>query len=398
MGYSINVKHQGTKTQREYKGYRGLLCAFVFNFFSGFMEKVSKFCVEDWLRCGTIFSVGEDRIILGWGKRTWLPSLPAPTPSSKLAFYLPDYFLETPTPWYEHEYSQEISIQDLLALLSSLPPDSPPLHHRWQPPHRGCFNQTFHALQQEITAGNLVKAVPFVTESASALMSAAQLLKSLISALHYLQAHPSRTYIYGFWDSTQGILGVSPEILFQNDGTGHLTTMACAGTKSVQEEAEALLADPKEAHEHALVVEGIVNSLRAYGTVVLGNRQVLKLSHLMHLITPITVQLRDTLPFEKVVKELHPTPAVGAFPRKEGSLWLKEYEKKMPRGRFAAPAGYQTSDGKISRCYVAIRNVQWTYEKMWIAAGCGVVRESHCDREWAEVNLKLKAIKEMLAL
>jgi isochorismate synthase EntC len=35
---------------------------------------------------------------------------------------------------------------------------------------------------------------------------------------------------------------------------------------------------------------------------------------------------------------------------------------------------------------------------MQIAAGCGVVADSKCENEWAEIGLKLKAIKEMLAL
>jgi isochorismate synthase EntC len=42
--------------------------------------------------------------------------------------------------------------------------------------------------------------------------------------------------------------------------------------------------------------------------------------------------------------------------------------------------------------------VQWGKDQMQIAAGCGVVADSVCDKEWNEINLKLKAVKEMLAL
>jgi menaquinone-specific isochorismate synthase len=42
--------------------------------------------------------------------------------------------------------------------------------------------------------------------------------------------------------------------------------------------------------------------------------------------------------------------------------------------------------------------MQWDEKEIHIGAGCGLVAESQCTREWAEIKLKLQAIKEMLAL
>ena len=92
---------------------------------------------------------------------------------------------------------------------------------------------------------------------------------------------------------------------------------------------------------------------------------------------------------------MHPTPALGAFPRRPGMEWLKEYQQKIDRRRFGAPVGYAIEDAQ-AKCYVAIRNVQWTKNQMLLAAGCGIVATSQYDAEWAEIKLKLQAIKEML--
>ena len=219
---------------------------------------------------------------------------------------------------------------------------------------------------------------------------------SLKSSLKYIQQN--QAYLYGFWDNNEGVLGATPEILFTYGEEGELVTMACAGTRKKGEDIAAFFSDLKELNEHHLVVKGITESLSPFGTVSVGKLQLVELPQLVHLVTPINVELHEKLLFQEAVNALHPTPALGAFPKNKGKAWLEDYQQKIPRLRFGAPAGYWFSDGKSSKCYVSIRNVQWKGNQMQIAAGCGVVADSICDKEWDEVNVKLNAVQEMLAL
>lgn len=348
--------------------------------------------IHEWLSCGTIFSTQEGNLILGWGERQWLK---APD-HSKLCFYFPDFFLKNSTPWFIQEHTLELSPSKLILTLSQIKSTSEKRNYSWNTSHKNLFSNIFHDLQNKIAAGELAKGVPFIIESSDNQMDKGQLLNSLKSILNYHQNHS--VHLYGFWNEHEGMLGATPEILFRCKQDGLLETIACAGTRNLEEDHNAFLSDPKELYEHELVVKGITESLSPYGKINVGELQLLKLSKLMHLITPLSMHFNDAIPFQDIVKILHPTPALGAFPKKEGFLWLEHLQSKIDRVRYGAPAGFLSPKNKFANCYVAIRNVQWTSKGMEIAAGCGVVSDSQCEKEWNEIQLKLNAIKEMLAL
>jgi menaquinone-specific isochorismate synthase len=349
----------------------------------------SDFLIE-WLKSGTLFSLDNNEVLIGFGKRTWMPHPHSFHPS----FYFPDYFLESETPWFEHEYHCKLEISKLLEFLANFPTDT--IRHFWRNPYQTLFNRTFADLQKKFSEKILVKAVPFVSELTDEGMNQNQLIHSLKTVLNYALSHS--VYLYGFWSSEEGILGATPEILFQVHEHNKLETMACAGTNQQDVAIASFLLNSKERSEHELVIQGIKESLSPYGKVTVEQLHLLSLSSLVHLVTPIHVEMHASLSFQEAVKALHPTPAVGAFPRKPGKLWLKEYQQHIQRKRFAAPVGYFNPSQNQSRCLVAIRNVQWDQHHMNISAGCGIVVESQCDEEWSEINLKLNAIKKMLAL
>ena len=338
-------------------------------------------------------SCDDGMLLLGWGKRR---NLPTPDISGvNPQFYFPDYFLTKQLPWFVYEQSTTIEAKELQQLLPTGATTSS-ASYQWHNPHKEIFRSAFDELQQKFSTGEIAKAVPFVMESAMHTMDSALRLKTIKSLLTYVSSNPA--YIYGFWDQTEGMLGATPEILFRNLGNGALETVACAGTKRINEDTATFLNDPKELHEHQLVIDGIIESLRPFGEVKIGSMQLLKLTRLMHLFTPITVELKTMPQIEEIVKALHPTPAVGGLPRTQAMQWLKAFQKKIDRRHFAAPAGYLLPKTRRSSCYVSIRNVQWNKTQMDICAGCGLVPGSQFEKEWAEINLKLSAIKELLSL
>lgn len=353
--------------------------------------------IAEWLHSGSLISTHDGNLLLGWGKRQWRGG-PKDTDSRPL-FYFPDFFLEEKSPWFEQEHTEIVTPQALLELLPIA--SFPSLPVSWQRPCRSSFEETLIQLQNKFSRGELAKAVPFVIETTPSTMTQERLLRSLKSLLLYVQR--STAHAYGFWDADGGILGATPEVLFQMTSTHSLLTMACAGTGTASGEETDLLHDPKELHEHQIVVQGIAESLSPFGKVVLGGIELLRLPSLTHLKTPIYVELNGIPDIEEILHALHPTPALGAFPRKAGAQWLHEYRKKIDRKRYGAPVGYlmpKMGEPQSVPCaaYVAIRNVQWNRRQMHVAAGCGIVPTSQAKKEWDEINLKLDAIKEMLSL
>lgn len=339
---------------------------------------------QSFLRQGALLSLDPGFVLLGWGEESWNDQ---PSPS---AFYFPDFFLRE-KPWLIFSNYKVVEVKALKEMLQREKANPPPL--AWNNPHPEIFYKSFDELQGLFAQNSLTKAVPYTIQKCPLPLNKDQKISSIISALHYIQKAPS--YIYGFWDEKQGLLGATPEILFTSEKKEkhtHLKSAAVAGTAKNLED----LHTPKNLREHAIVVEGIQQSLSAFGKVHLGELKTIVLPHLSHLYTPLELLLDKDPSLEDLVDALHPTPALGAFPKKEGLNWLKEFERLVPRKRYGAPAGAVFQNK--TRCYVAIRNVQWDESGSQMGAGCGVVAESNKEDEWNEILLKLKAIKGILSL
>lgn len=348
----------------------------------------------DWsafLQSGSLIRIDQDRYLVGWGERIWQEKIENPFATY---FYFPDFFLQNPTHWFQHKNVEILSFQELISYL----PPSTRLELSWENSYFNHFEKAFYDLKDTFSQGLLKKAVPYVFEKTYTQINQTHLLSALARIIPFTYSHP--LHLYGYWDKSHGILGATPEILFKykKDQTGILETVACAGTKRSSQSEEDFLRDAKEAVEHQLVVEGICASLSAMGPVEVGERTVLKLSKLSHLVTPIQMKIEHQLNFLAIVQALHPTPALGAFPKDSGLKWLRAYQQEIPRERYGAPAGYILEGGREAKCLVAIRNMQWNAEGAKIGAGCGVVAESQLHHEWQEICLKISSIRELIWL
>ncbi len=344
---------------------------------------------SDFLQYGTLVSIDDDRLLIGWGPRQWIHK---PLSSNTPSFYFPDFFLRNPTPWFHHSHWAEMRIDELAAALGSPPHTSSP---DWKIPDKHSFLSIFEDLQTRFASKKLRKGVPFAFSSSPSPLTPDLLHRCLIHLLHYVKQTPLKPY--GFWDATEGMLGATPELLCSLDNHT-LYTVALAGTYPKTSSPDDLTANPKEQHEHRLVVEGIKQSLAPFGQVTVSQQSVLALPTLYHLMTPIAMTLAGNIPLEEIIKVLHPTPALGAFPRQAGMRWLEDIQSTIDRRRFGAPAGVVYNQGQQAHCWVAIRNVQWDRHGMAIGAGCGVVPESLPEKEWNEVLLKIAATKRALGL
>lgn len=345
----------------------------------------------------TLISLENNSLLIGYGpfESFSLLSLTDPT---RPAFYMPDFFLDSPLPWLQHEQWLELSLDAAQQLLANQNTSFKSDLLEWKVECEDVFEHSFVKLQHFFKEGKLNKAVPYLFCTTQSHMDTIQKQRSLLAAINFVQGGLGT--VYGHWDQESGFLGISPETLFEHKETDRhrLKTMALAGTKSHKELDEELYLNAKECHEHAMVVQGISQALSALGQVHIGIKSVVHLPTLKHLMTPIEVGLKGKFDFDQTVRLLHPTPALGAFPIKEGWKWLREYEIKIPRKNYGAPFGCSYPQKLLSLCLVAIRQVQWNQQGMRIGAGCGVVPQSLLNQEKSEISLKLNAIKNQLDL
>lgn len=330
---------------------------------------------EQFLKIGSILSLNEEQLLIGIGSRSWLPK-----PG---IFYFPDFFLSKEASWCQHDEVVVVSKLEFIDLLSKIHEDQvPPI---WRQPDSRAFVDAF----SDIKNHGLEKLVPYVTTTTHDKMTQSRLCHTLIHAI----SNSVNQTVYGYWSEQGGMIGVTPESLFTLKGN-LLETMAVAGTALRERDANDFLQDPKERKEHNLVIDGIVESLKNFGDVRVGVTEVLELKDLSHLKTNIFLELKDIVDLNQIIRALHPTPALGTYPKNKGTEWLAQYNLRQPRMCYGAPIAclYQ---GEV-RCFVAIRNVQWTPRAMAIIAGCGVVQESLMENEWKEVLLKTESVKKNL--
>jgi len=335
------------------------------------------------LTSGSIISLEPNQILLGSGTSQW-----SQTSQHQNVFYFPDFFLQNQSLYRTHSIYQTYTHQQFIPELQKK--NYHPIE--WEPLDRSEFNQAFVDVQKKFASGELQKAVLYVMATGRGKIAVPNVLESM---MQFGLNRP--VFLYGYWDQDEGMLGVSPEILM-NIQEGKLSTMACAGTCRNDQDLSEFLNNPKERNEHQLVIDGIQESLSPFGTVQLGDLRAVSFSHLSHLITPIEVNLEGDYQLDPLVQALHPTPALGAYPKKQGTGWLRKYDKMIPRCRYGAPVGVIRDGGKQVQMYVGIRNIQWKGDEVRIGVGCGIVAESNMDQEWEEIQAKLHMTKEMLGL
>lgn len=303
--------------------------------------------------------------------------------TGSLSFFDPDFGLDSSEPWLVGEPTK-IATEPGLETCRPLPK----IEHRLEP-SPAHFAEIFEDIQVRIARGEFEKVVPMITER---IEFGGQLSLDMFPPALTL-SFPDR-YSYGYEFGGEGLCGVTPELLFRVED-GILKTMALAGTGRAG--GPSLLDDKKERHEHGVVIEFLNEALKKFGSVSAGETHEKTFGVLKHLRTEIEVKLKDEPEFGALVKALHPTAALGGWPRHSSAKWMEAQAFHKTRAHFGAPFGYRDAQGKMV-CVVAIRGIQWSGRSASISVGCGVVKESQTLREWAELQLKFKAVHQLLGM
>ncbi len=221
-------------------------------------------------------------------------------------------------------------------------------------------------------------------------------------ALARLRRDYPSCFVFAVVRGDRCFLGASPERLVRlRDGV--VSTMCLAGSTArgtTDEEdrrlGEALLASPKERAEHEVVVRALQEALAEVcdGVAPISTPVLLKVRNVQHLLTTIVGRAVDGASILDVVERLHPTPAVGGYPR-EAALAAIRQEERLDRGWYAGPVGWLDAGGE-GEFAVAIRSGLVSGREASLFAGCGIMGDSDPDAEYAEAWLKLRPMLSAL--
>lgn len=216
-------------------------------------------------------------------------------------------------------------------------------------------------------------------------------------------ATPHCFHFYLQFEEDVGFMGASPERLFRQEDRA-VQSEAVAGTRprgqSARDDArlrEELLHSEKDRREHAYVHRSIVEALNGLcERVETGDGATeMKLARERHLVSTVggTLQ-RGHTPLD-VLRVLHPTPAVGGYPREPARAAIAAREP-FDRGWYAGPVGWiGQHDADFA---VAIRSGRIERERLVLYSGAGIVVGSEPEAEWEEIEHKLSDFINVLRL
>ncbi len=325
------------------------------------------------------------QFVCGWGPF----SEAAAAPESGVAFYENDFELSDPKPWkIPASHAMTPNLDPIKAELADAGQTPPTVE--WESLRNGLFQNVYDDIMADIRAGILEKSVPVLTERGRLAGGRPE------AWIHAADRLPAAFFSYGRRRGKSGAIGATPELFFALHGR-RLTTMALAGTAPKQR-VSSFERDEKEIHEHEFVAEYLVQKLGALGPVRRESRQLLDLGAIAHFLSPIHVDLDEEHDLGSLIRLMHPTPALGSFPRTKAALEkLRRYRSQLQApADFGAPFGVWV-DGSF-HAVVAIRNISWRDDRVFLPSGVGVVKESVFENEWRELTLKRKAVREVFGL
>lgn len=211
-----------------------------------------------------------------------------------------------------------------------------------------------------------------------------------------LQQQPN-TYVFALEAKQHTFVGATPERLVEASKT-MFATAGIAGSisrgktqKEDRENSEKLLKDAKNLYEHQVVVERIKNQLKDFtqGELLISNKSLLKNRDIQHLFIAVKGARKEQVSLLDVVRELHPTPALGGEPKAEALRWLAEKET-AGRGLYGAPVGWLSLMEDVGEFAVGIRSGIFSENQGLLYAGCGIVDDSDPEAERLETRLKFQ--------
>lgn len=233
-----------------------------------------------------------------------------------------------------------------------------------------------------------------------------KLLNKYSQAFVYLWYHPET----GIW------LGATPESLIKTERT-RFKTMALAGTQIFKGEEDVAWGQ-KEVEEQQFVTDYILDSLKKVSGIEIfdtSEPHSVRAGNLLHIRTEITGSFQEPEQLEKIIGELHPTPAVCGLPKEKALSFILENEK-LSREYYSGYLGELNMKTETRRnsnrrnqenqqfkaiskktdLYVNLRCMKLREGHARIFIGGGITKDSNAADEWMETVNKSQTMKAVL--
>ena len=222
-------------------------------------------------------------------------------------------------------------------------------------------------------------------------------------ALRLLNPSP---YMYFIDTGDRQVVGSSPEALARLNGRkAELRPIAGTRPRGVDEDEDhrlerELLADPKESAEHVMLVDLARNDVgrtASPGSVVVDPyRTIERYSHVMHMVSGVTADLRPDLDAFDLFAASFPAGTVTGAPKLRAIEIIDELEP-VSRGLYSGSIGYFGHRGAMDQA-ITIRTLVFEDGQYSYQAGAGIVADSDAATEHHEVLSKGAALEAALEL
>jgi len=261
------------------------------------------------------------------------------------------------------------------------------------------FMEMVAKVKDYIRSGDVIQSVisqPFTCQ-------APEDLWMLYRAQRYINPSP---YLFFMHLADTALVGSSPETMVRLENRV-ATLRPIAGTRprgaSEKEDrllADELLADEKERAEHLMLVDLGRNDLGRIartGTVQVTDLMfVERYSHVMHLVSNITCDLKPERDAWDLIRATFPAGTLSGAPKVRAMEIIAELEE-TPRGPYGGAVGYISFGGNMDLA-ITIRTACVESGQLTIRAGAGIVADSDPEKEHQETVNKAMAIQKALEM
>ncbi|MEW6411454.1 MAG: isochorismate synthase [Candidatus Zixiibacteriota bacterium] len=271
-------------------------------------------------------------------------------------------------------------------------PDLPPVTSRTDLPDEARWNDIVQAALNSLDRHQYQK----IVLARKAMLEFEGDLEPL-QLMQKLQQEISNSYHFYFQlNPYTAFLGATPERLYHRSGK-RIKCDAVAGTRprgandsEDRKLGEELLNSAKDRREHRFVIDSITDALGDMCDQSVhaptDSPTLLKLPRLQHLHTRLEGTLSGEPDDSRIIDVLHPTAAVGGYPR-EGMLDEIQRLERFDRGWYAAPIGWINKN--TAEFAVAIRSALSLKNHLCLYAGAGILDGSIASNEWRETEDKM---------
>lgn len=211
-------------------------------------------------------------------------------------------------------------------------------------------------------------------------------------------------YLFFFDYGNFKIFGSSPEAqLIVKDKKAEIHPIAGTFKRTGNDEQDALLAkklseDKKENSEHVMLVDLARNDLsrNCNGVQVENYKEVQYFSHVIHLVSKVTGNLKEQSSTIDLVASTFPAGTLSGAP-KHKAMQLIEKIEKTNRGFYGGAIGFMDFQGNFNHA-IMIRTFLSKNHQLHYQAGAGIVESSNEESEMQEVYNKLGALTKALDL